>query len=147
MEISPEQIQSSLNIPWFHHKSLAPSNDLSCNSFKFDRSDISKIFLTPLSISLKGSSFRGYCVDHHLAHLYSGSAICNDLDYLVISIDGAGSRPINQTPLSYAGLAGRFINNRLESIEAIHFGGGLIYSVGALMADMSEGKLMGLAPI
>ena len=63
-----------------------------------------------------------------------------------MSIDGAGSRPTNTLPLTYAGLLGVFENRSLVSTETIHFGGGLLYTIGAKLARMSEGKLMGLAP-
>ena len=62
-----------------------------------------------------------------------------------VSIDGAGSKLL----ISYHShmlVYPHFVENSLQSVEALHFGGGIIYSIGAKIAGMSEGKLMGLAP-
>ena len=111
-----------------------------------DRTEIQKCLVIPIDLQIKSKAYSGYCVDHHLAHLYSGAAISDKREFLVVSIDGAGSKPTNLLPLTYAGLSGHFVENSLQSVEALHFGGGIIYSIGAKIAGMSEGKLMGLAP-
>ena len=137
--------KKDLNIPWIHHAILKPRDNYKEKPIMLGRDQIKKHLLVKLNVKLIDKIYDGYCVDHHLAHLYSAAAICKSDKFLVVSIDGAGSDQLNKLPLTYAGIAGFFTNRALQHIESLHFGGGIIYSIGAKLANMPEGKVMGLS--